>query len=134
MLDALILLAGTPALADVSPFRTPSGNIECAVGTGEAPSDVTCAIHDFSGVPNVPRPSSCRAPWGHLYQMTETGRVEMLCGGPGPKNTAPGVDVAGYGQTATWGRLWCTSERTGLTCQNGDGHGFLLSRRVLKVW
>jgi hypothetical protein len=37
----VVLLATAPALADVTLFKTPSGNIECSVGTGEAPDRVT---------------------------------------------------------------------------------------------
>lgn len=132
-LAAGVFLAG-PALADVSPFKTPSGNIECYIGTGDGPPDLSCTIFSFTGTPNVPRPLSCSGAWGHEYTLLARGPVRMSCGGPGSKNAAPGVEVAPYGVSADWGGISCTSERTGLTCKNADGHGFILSRRVLKVW
>ena len=52
----------------------------------------------------------------------------MECGAPGRRNTAPGVDVAAYGQKADWGGISCASSAAGLECQNADGHGFFLSR------
>lgn len=134
VLLAVLALLAAPAAADVSPFKTPSGNIQCYVGTGAGPSDIDCTIFQFSGTPTVPRPASCGGAWGHRYMMGASGRVQMVCGAPGPKNTAPGVDVAPYGVKADWGNLSCLSQRTGLRCENADGHGFLLSRRVLQVW
>ncbi|EPX86816.1 DUF6636 domain-containing protein [Salipiger mucosus] len=133
-LTAAALALPTLATADVTPFKTPSGNIECYIGTGEGPPDLTCTIHQFSGTPNVPRPASCNGPWGHTYILLARGRVRMECGGPGGKNTAPGVDVAPYGVSADWGGISCHSARTGLRCQNADGHGFHLSRRNLGVF
>ncbi|WP_235953161.1 DUF6636 domain-containing protein [Salipiger sp. PrR002] len=130
----LVALLPAPARADVTPFKTPSGNIECYIGDSGTATDLQCAIFEFSAAPALPRPASCGAPWGHSYILLEQGPVTMVCGGPGPKNTAPGVDIAPYGVSARWGGISCLSQKTGLQCQNADGHGFLLSRRVLKVW
>lgn len=130
----LLMLAPGAALADVSPFKTPSGNIECYVGTGEGPSDISCAIHDRSGPAAKPKPANCRAPWGHGFEMRATGPVLMTCGGPGAKNTAPGVSLAPYGERADFDGIVCTSERTGFECRNQDGHGFFLSRRKQLVF
>lgn len=127
-------LAATPAMADVTPFKTPSGNIECSIGTGGGPPDLTCTIFEINGAPNVPRPSSCSGPWGHSYELLSRGQVKLGCGGPGRKNASPGVEVAPYGVSADWGGISCKSERTGLRCQNREGHGFHLSRSVLTVW
>jgi len=128
------LMLASPAIADVTPFKTPSGNIECYIGTGPNSADLSCTIFQFSGTPNVPRPASCGSGWGHNYVILERGPVQMECRGPGRPNTAPGVDVAPCGVSATWGGISCLSETTGLRCQNADGHGFHLSRRVLQVW
>ncbi|MCR8549309.1 hypothetical protein M4578_15875 [Salipiger sp. P9] len=133
LLLAGLCLAG-PAMADVSPFRTPSDNIRCWVGTGEGPPDLSCEIVAFTGTPNVARPASCAGPWGHKYVLLARGPATMECGAPVRGKSATGVDVAPYGVSADWGGISCISERTGLTCRNADGHGFLLSRRVLKVW
>ena len=127
-------LIAAPALADVSPFHTPSGNIQCFHGaeTG-VPSDVSCEIVQRSGPPAMPQPASCPGAWGHKFTIRESGRVQMDCGAP--SGGEPFGDVAGNGQTADYGRGFrCTSEKTGFTCVNRDGHGFFLSRASQKLW
>ncbi|MGV8987513.1 MAG: DUF6636 domain-containing protein [Cypionkella sp.] len=130
---ALIGLAH-PALADVSPFKMPSGNIECYVGTGEGPSDISCTIFQRSNAPVLPRPAACTAGWGNIFSMTSRGPAQMECGNPGGPNTAPGVPVATYGQSGNFDGIVCTSSRQGLECRNADGHGFFLSRAQQKLW
>ncbi|MBN9888843.1 DUF6636 domain-containing protein [Salipiger abyssi] len=133
---AFLVLAGlaAPVAADVSPFRTPSDNVRCWIGTGEGPPDLSCEIVEINGAPNVARPASCSGPWGHKYELLSHGDVRLECGAPVKGASPPGVDVAPYGVSSDWGGISCLSERSGLRCQNVDGHGFLLSRRVLKVW
>lgn len=130
----LLTLLATQAVADVTPIKTPSGNIECYIGSGDGPSDIECAIHARSGPPAQPKPADCKGPWGHHFDLRETGPVVMKCGGPGAKNTAPGVGLAPYGQTGEFGRITCRSEKTGFECRNADGHGFFLSRRRQTVF
>lgn len=133
-LPVILVLAAAPATADVSPFHTPSGNIQCSYGEDIGVlSDVTCEIVARSGPPAMPQPGSCGGPWGHRFMIRESGPVQMECGAPyGGK---PYGDVAGYGQTADYGGGFrCTSEKTGFTCVNRDGHGFFLSRASQKVW
>jgi hypothetical protein len=36
--------------------------------------------------------------------------------------------------TWTWHGIRCTSRRTGLTCKNQSGHGFVLSRQSQRVF
>ena len=134
-LAVLFCLGGlaAPAAADEFPFKTPSGNIQCYVGVGDS-SDIDCTIWDRSGPPAAPKPASCRGPWGHRVQMAERGPVSLICGAPGPRNTAPGVEVAPYGQTGRWGGISCSSTPQGLDCRNGSGHGFRLSRASQQVW
>ncbi|APZ52973.1 DUF6636 domain-containing protein [Salipiger abyssi] len=133
---AFLVLAGlaAPVAADVSPFRTPSDNIRCWIGTGAGAPDLSCEIVEINGTPNVARPASCSGPWGHKYVLLSRGPARLECGAPIKGASPSGVDVAPYGVSSDWGGISCLSERTGLRCQNADGHGFLLSRRVLKVW
>ncbi|MGD9614798.1 MAG: DUF6636 domain-containing protein [Alphaproteobacteria bacterium] len=130
----VVLLTTAPALADVTPFKTPSGNIECLVGTGEGPADIECAIFDRSGPPTTPRPAGCNDVWGYRFSMGERGVVTVECGRPGPRNTAPGVDVAQYGGIGKFGAIVCRSLRSGFECRNVDGHGFFLSRQRQSVF
>lgn len=117
-----------PAEADVTPFKSPSGNIECTIGEDVDGVDLRCVIFNRSGPPAAPQPANCAGPWGHIFVLLDRGPVRMECGGPGQPNTAPGVDVAGYGQRGTWGGIRCLSSERGLECQNTDGRGFFLSR------
>lgn len=129
LLTTLLLLAASPVMADVSPFKTPSGNIECTIAEAvDAPSDLRCVIFERSGPPARPRPAGCDGAWGHIFVLLDVGEVRMDCGAPGRPNTAPGVDVAAYGQKADWGGMSCTSSAAGLECRNSDGNGFFLSR------
>lgn len=127
------LLLAVPAAADVSPFRTPSGNIHCTIGQGEGPPDLACGIVERSGPPAAPRPAGCAGPWGHRFVLLARGPVRMECG-PAIANTAPGVDVAPYGVRADWGGIACSSSAQGLECRNADGRGFFLSRARQTVW
>lgn len=128
----LLALAALPAQADVFTFETPSGNIDCVVGVGRDSSDITCTIHERSGPPARPRPSTCRGTWGHSFEMFDRGPVRMLCDGPLRNGSAQ--EIAPYGVIGSPGGFRCSSERTGLTCRNDDGHGFFLSRRVQQVF
>lgn len=131
----LMIVAG-PVVGDVTPFQTPSGNIECYVGTGDGylPSDIGCTIFERAGPPALPRPNNCKGAWGHHFSMTSRGKVEMECGDPGEKNTAPGVDKATYGQTGDFQGINCQSSTKGLECKNKDEHGFFLSRKRQSVF
>ena len=126
---AVLLLSAAGASADVTPFRTPSGNIECSIGQDfGVPPDLRCAIFERSGPPAAPRPPGCAGPWGHIFVLLERGPVRMECGDPGRPSAAPGIDVAPYGVSAAWGGIGCSSSERGLECRNADGHGFFLSR------
>ncbi|MFD1344252.1 DUF6636 domain-containing protein [Litorisediminicola beolgyonensis] len=127
-----LLLSALPAAADVFTFETPSGNIDCVVGVGGDSSDITCTIYERSGPPARPRPGSCRGTWGHSFEMFSRGAVRMICDGPLRNGSAQ--EIAPYGVTGAPGGFECTSERTGLTCRNEDGHGFFLSRRAQRVF
>ncbi|SIT14928.1 hypothetical protein SAMN05421759_12134 [Roseivivax lentus] len=132
-LFALFLcLFALPASADVFPFETPSGNIDCYVGLSRNSSDITCSIWDRSGPPARPAPADCRVGWGHTFEMGDRGPVRMRCD-PGLRNFSQSSQMP-YGRTEDFGGITCTSERTGLTCRNRTGHGFFLSRRVQRVY
>ena len=66
-LAVVVLMTTVPALADVDRFTTPSGNIHCTVGTGEAPSDIECMIFERSGPPATPRLAKCNDILGHQF-------------------------------------------------------------------
>jgi hypothetical protein len=120
-----------PALADGYGFRTPSGNIYCN-GSIEG-GDISCTIVEIASGPARPRPASCRGNWGHTFSMDRRGPVRMECNDWALRKSTY-TDVANYGVTGRFAEITCQSESTGLTCRNADGHGFMLSRRVQKIF
>lgn len=129
---ALLSLAWAPtALADLTRFVSPSRNIGC-IGSSAV---VRCDIAQTRAAP-PPRPASCRLDWGNAFEVERRGRGHGLCAGdtalPSPGQR---VRVLAYGTTIRLGNgLRCTSRRTGLTCLNRGGHGFLLSRGTIRVF
>lgn len=134
MKSVLLALALIPtlAVADVFNFETPSGNIDCSVGLGQASSDIYCTIHERSGPPAAPRPSGCNSDWGHNFFMLNRGAVQIMCEPKGPNHEA--FERAEYGVTGRFGGFACTSSKKGLECRNEDGHGFFLSRASQRVF
>jgi len=127
------LVAANSALADVDIFRMPSGNVECSIGTGEGPSDISCVIFERTGAPAAPRPAGCDGPWGHKFLMRGRGPVRLECGAPGSPVMDSASDFA-YGRTGEVPAISCRSSREGLECRNADGHGFFLSRSRQSVF
>lgn len=139
---ALTLLAATAASApafaqgaqqadEFKRFITPSRNIGCF---GDQ-TGVRCDIRVSSAKP-PPKPKRCRLDWGSAYEVNRKGRGHGLCVGdtalPDPNKREP---VLKYGHTIRLGNgLKCTSKRTGLTCRNAGGHGFTLSKTVIRIF
>lgn len=129
---AVALLApGLATGAELKRFITPSRNIGCfGDDTG-----VRCDIRETTAKPPK-KPKRCRLDWGSAYEVNRIGRGHGLCVGdtalPAPNEKAP---VLKYGHTIRLGKkLRCTSKRTGLTCRNGAGHGFTLSKTVIRLF
>lgn len=132
---SLALSWPTATLADISPFKMPSGNIQCTISEDFGiPPRVDCTIFVREGAPAQARSANCVGAWGHHYALLVRGQVQMSCGEPGPVNTAAGVPVAQYGDTGDFGGITCKSMTTGLTCRNADGHGFHLSRAKQSIF
>lgn len=128
-----VILASSPARADVFPFNTPSGNIECSIGTREAEADIECTIHERSGPPAKPKPAGCSGGWGYRFSMRARGVVTSECGRPDPGEMSGG-NALPYDDTVRLGGFVCLSTKSGLNCRNADGHGFFLSRRQQSVF
>jgi Family of unknown function (DUF6636) len=124
----LAALAAPAWAADVFvTIKTPTGNISCAYSrlTGQ-PAVLRCDIR--SGlVPRPPRPKGCALDWAYGYEMRTTGRAHTFCAGDTVLDAR--ARVVGYGRSWTRGGFTCVSRRTGLTCRNRSGHGFVLSRK-----
>ena len=128
---ALTLLA-TPAVADdFVYFHSPSGNIACALMSGEfagARCDMRSLTQSFPK-----RPSDCELDWGDSFAIDAGARQGVvLCHGDTVMD--PNAMVLGYGQSATLGEITCTSESSGMTCLNAKGHGFSIAKAAQHVF
>lgn len=120
-----------PALAqDYLAFRSPSNNIACAIWTGEF-AGVRCDI--FSMTPTYrKRPADCDLEWGSSFAVDAQGRGYLACVGDSVQD--PGAFTLDYGRSVSLGAFTCTSEKTGMTCTNGQGHGFSVAKAKQKVF
>jgi hypothetical protein len=108
-------------------FVTPSGNIECAY----TPEGGTKVHVPADGGPELScdrvKPSYLRFILGKAGKAKKISNVgDPGCCSAGPKLT--------YGNTWKKGKFTCISERTGLTCTRGDGHGFFISKAKTSVY
>jgi hypothetical protein len=104
-------------------FQTPSGNIVCA----HIPRSIRCDLH--SGL--VPEPqASCPLDWVGVW-LDSNGTAGPNCAGDSVPTEA--VQVLPYGHTWRLGGITCSSDETGLTCKNGRGHGFFLSKAAWRT-
>jgi hypothetical protein len=115
---ALALLPGTAAAA-YRAFRSPSGKLGCAFYSGQdTPRTVRCEWTD----------SNDRA-----LTLTQTGRARRIKISDTVRD--PKAPVLAYGHSTSFGRLKCTSRRTGITCRStSSGHGFMVSVQRQRVF
>ena len=128
---AVLTLLATPALADdFIYFHSPSGNINCALMTGDF-AGVRCDMTDLTR--NYQRPADCDLEFGDAFEVGPNDRKgAVLC--HGDTVIDPGSKELGYGASARLGAFTCTSEKTGMTCTNGLGHGFSISKASQKLF
>ncbi|MEX2556583.1 MAG: hypothetical protein WEB06_13275 [Actinomycetota bacterium] len=111
-------------------FDSPSHNIGCHIGLGGARCDILVKSW------HVPRPGDCPREWAFGYGMEvgTVGRATYVCAtdtvGPG------GQAILGYGLGLKIGNFECLSTAgSGVHCENTrTGHGFVISRRIHKVF
>ena len=127
MLKLTLCLAclATPAFADdFIYFHTPSGNIHCMLMSGDYAS-ARCDMQELTqSFPNPPK--DCDLDWGDAFEVTQNDRGHVLCHGDTVMN--PDSMELGYGASATLGDFTCTSQKTGMTCTNAQGHGFTIAK------
>lgn len=94
-------------------FQTPGGAAYCGWSEGEPPEALIC------WTPND----------GYTIGMFDWGRPTR---GTYERNNRgyeePYAPMLRFGRTIRWGVTRCASRSTGLTCTNGDGHGWWLGR------
>ena len=107
---------------------------------GRYPADVSVADGGIHVGDSLLRIFAERDPadleWGDAFRLNPTGRARGVCHGD-TALPAPGENrrVLKYGTTIRLSpNLRCTSRRTGMTCSNNAGHGFKLSRTVIRLF
>jgi Family of unknown function (DUF6636) len=111
-------------------FRTPSDNIHCSVQEA-GPSDpsslaLRCDLGRITNRP-PPKPSDCDLDWGTKFEVgINDARGQLLCAGDTIYDQS--MPVLPYGSVWRHSGFVCLSERSGLTCRNQKGRGFVLSR------
>lgn len=115
----------------VSAFQSPTGNIACQFFEAEA-TEVRCDLGEFTATYRK-RPASCEFDWGNAFGVTSWSDVgEVLCHSDTIRD--PEAQVLDYGYEMTVGDVTCWSQKTGVTCENAQGHGFQISRRRQEVY
>jgi hypothetical protein len=113
-------------------FKTPTGNIICIMNG----TDVECGIK--SGLNPAPPKQACTDgdPVFNRVDLSATGNAEPLrcAGDPGAFVEEPNAKVLAYGATLTKGETGCTSFEFGVVCANSKGHGFFLSRAMVRYF
>lgn len=131
VLSALSLGLAAPALADdYITFRAPSGNITCGIWTGEwagARCDMSALTPSFRN-----RPADCDLEWGSSFAVDAQGQGYVAC--VGDAVAGPDAPVLPYGRQVRLGAFTCASEKTGMTCTNGQGHGFQIAKARQKLF
>jgi hypothetical protein len=110
-------------------FRTPSGNIGCAMYEGGA----RCDIRKRDWKP-LPRPAACskEVGYGQGLEVPPGGEAGFVCAG----DTAldPSASSLAYGTASRVGGSECISRTDGITCVNRAGHGFFISIQSYQVF
>jgi hypothetical protein len=128
------LLAAAAGAQDLIGAQTPSHNIFCLAsppGEGQPAPQIRCDIQQKS-TRSPPAPRNCPLSWGDAFGLNPTGPGFLVCHGDTVANTDDPVIAYGT-QWRAYGFV-CTSQTTGLTCVNGQGHGFSLSRAAQRVF
>jgi hypothetical protein len=128
---ALLPAANAAAATSSSYFETPSKNIVCGYASGGGQTELQCGI--VSGLhPPGPKPKGgCHGidPASNRLELSPTGRPAGFCSGDaGVFARVRLAPVLAYGQTWHKGAYSCSSATNGVTCRNGAGNGFFLSR------
>jgi hypothetical protein len=133
-LVAIVVLAvrapGAGAFSLTS-FSSPSTNIGCEIFDDGGHWIARCDIRDRDWAP--PRaPKRCRLDYGQGVYVGSAGRAGYVCAGDtalGPKR------ILNYGDSLSRGPIKCLSLTIGMRCNDiRDGHGFLISREVVKLY
>ena len=127
----LLVLAGPAAADDYLGFRSPTGNIHCAMYSWNGGAEARCDVIELT--PTYRKaPAGCDLDWGHSFAVDNTGKGVLACVGDTVQD--PRNPVLPYGQALSLGGISCVSAKTGITCTNAAGHGFSVAKAKQKLF
>jgi hypothetical protein len=128
---ALFIFATPAAAQDYTAFQSPTGNIHCAIFTGDY-AGARCDVLQLN--PSyTKRPADCDLDYGSAFYIGPRDRMgEVGC--VGDTVADPQSAVLGYGGSISLGGITCTSAQSGMTCVNAAGHGFRVARSRQSVF
>jgi hypothetical protein len=117
------------AVVHLQTFRSPSGNIGCAMFEGGA----RCDIRKREWSP-PPHPASCseEVDFGQGLTVSHDGKASFVCAGD--TTLDPSATALEYGEASELGGTICMSRSEGITCANHAGHGFFISIQGFKIF
>jgi len=123
------------AIAQNGPgFKTPSNNIFCIIvrPPNDPISYLRCDMMRMSSI--IPeKPGDCDLDWGDAFLIAQNGDSGIrICHGDTAKDND--MTILHYGKMWSEGTFTCKSQVDGLTCANPQGHGFMLSRSLQRVF
>lgn len=131
ILFAALLLAGPACADDYIGFQSPTGNIQCGLYRGDQGASVRCDLMQLT--PSYTKqPQDCEFDWGSSFAVDDKGKGYVACVSDAVGDPANGV--LPYGEAVSLGGISCVSAKTGMTCTNGEGHGFTISKAKQKVY
>lgn len=114
-----VLLAATSADAGLSAFKSPTGNITCAMSTKDG-GFAQCELR------SMPRAGGFMVPYRGHASRYDVAYYDDL---------ADQRFVLRYGESRRLSRFTCVSRSSGMTCRNRvTGHGFTISRQGQTVF
>jgi hypothetical protein len=113
-------------------FKTPSGNIKC-LATGDPHGTAGIACEMASGL--NPKPPSNGCPSGGDLSVPNRGAAGFECRyDVSEAQLDKQIPALPYGAVWHGFGMFCISQMSGLTCINGDGHGFFASREQWRMF
>jgi hypothetical protein len=126
-----LCLLASPAAADYVEFRSPTGNIQCAIYSDASGASARCDMSALTPSYTT-RPAGCEFDWGSSFAVNDTGKGMLAC--VSDPAASAGAGVLPYGEAVSLGGISCVSAKTGMTCTNGDGHGFSIAKAKQKIY
>jgi len=128
MVCALAVIPSAASAAGSSKtFKTPDGNIVCALVGGSGIGAARCGIRKA----NWSQPKACPAGWDFVFLTTTLG----VKGSPScVDNTIAPKAVLAIGKKTSLAGITCSSAKKGVTCIKANGHGFFISRASYKLF